>query len=132
MSNVQPQAIEIDPHDIDFTPHHSSDAKDFFQSDRDIAIQKARDDKRARLTASPLGSPIKVASKVLALVVQGGSATVSDNLADLSLDSSNSGLTDRNFIYTAESGHVARRVSAKVLLSPFTVSPNINLFLLDW
>ncbi|KAJ3415211.1 cop9 signalosome complex subunit [Chytridiales sp. JEL 0842] len=107
----------IDPHDIDFTPHTSSDSKDFFQSDRDIALQKAKEEKKAKLTASPLGNPISVPSKILDLhVIHPRSNRLDNTLASLSLasaDAKDSDASSSGFAFTAESGHVARRINLK-------------------
>ncbi|TPX30486.1 hypothetical protein SmJEL517_g05948 [Synchytrium microbalum] len=80
--------------DIDLTPHVSTDAGNFFQSDRDIAKQEARDLKKSIHANS--GLPISIPSKVLDLQFAG---TGSD--ADLS--------ANKLYAYVAESGHVARK-----------------------
>ncbi|KAJ3190236.1 hypothetical protein HDU85_000529 [Gaertneriomyces sp. JEL0708] len=70
-------------------PNISSDAQNFFQSDRDLEIEQNRQRKKAESAAKDApGKPITLSSKVLSVSLS----------------------NDRKTAYTAESGHVARKV----------------------
>lgn len=80
--------------DADVGPNVSSDAGNFFQSDRDLEIERAREQKKAdSLAKNAPGNPIITSSKVLAL-------TLTETQPDCA--------------YVAESGHVARKIDLKV------------------
>nr|KAJ3419661.1 hypothetical protein HK105_006692 [Polyrhizophydium stewartii] len=100
----------------DFGPNVSSDADNFFQSDRDIELQRARKEKERRFGAR--GRPLQLPSKVLALeLVQPPSVVVPDSaqLLDQAAADGANGLQELQEIevswaYVGESGHVARKV----------------------
>ncbi|KAJ3098108.1 hypothetical protein HDU96_000148 [Phlyctochytrium bullatum] len=86
-------------------PNTSTDARDFFQSDQDIRNHE-RLEKKRKLYADA-GSPITVASKVLAFLIP----VAADDLM-LMLDGAKQGESEKAPLvaYVGESGHVARRL----------------------
>ena len=109
----------MDVSQLDLTPNYSSEAKDFFQSDKDLAIQAAREEKRRRLIqestvhskSNPHSIPTitSVSSKVLALILVENTKTNSQAKDDESA----------TFAYVGESGHIARRFNLSVNISSF-------------
>ncbi|KAJ3012837.1 hypothetical protein HKX48_006068, partial [Thoreauomyces humboldtii] len=74
-------------------PNYSSDARNFFQSDRDLEIEKIRELKKLHSSSPDApGNPISLQSKVLAFVI---------------LEHEDK---DVNHAYIAESAHVARKI----------------------
>ncbi|KAI8816790.1 WD40-repeat-containing domain protein [Fimicolochytrium jonesii] len=78
-------------------PHYSSDAENFFQSDRDLEIARAREQKKTQLSGKKApGNPYQLTSKVLAF-------SIVENIP--------AGAAE--YAYIAESGHVARKIELK-------------------
>ncbi|KAJ1550936.1 hypothetical protein HK096_004129 [Nowakowskiella sp. JEL0078] len=80
----------------------TDDTDNFFQSDRDLAIQQARQLKKT--STSNAGTPFFLPSKILALEIINKSIA---NNTDRDDEDSGSAV----YAYTAESGHVARKVN---------------------
>ncbi|KAJ3183492.1 hypothetical protein HDU87_006811 [Geranomyces variabilis] len=74
-------------------PNYSTDPENFFQSDRDIELQRARNAKKAVSESTEArGSPVPLPSKVLTFELVPGAEDIA---------------------YIAESGHVARKLNLK-------------------
>ncbi|KAI8904206.1 WD40-repeat-containing domain protein [Powellomyces hirtus] len=83
--------------DVDLAPNFSSDPGNFFQSDRDLELERTRNLKKQESTAKDApGSPISLPSKVLAFTLVANTAN-----------------EQHQYAYIAESAHVVRKVDLK-------------------
>ena len=124
--STQPTAYQIPVEDIDFSPNISSEAENFFQTDADIARMAARQG----MVNFDKGQAIKVSSKVLDMCLGlrrsafASSATSVNTIEEASPAGEESKtmnaivVEDKALVgatlFTAESGHVARKINIEV------------------
>lgn len=87
----------------------STDAENFFQSDRDIELAKLRSEKRTSI-GKIAGKPIEIPSKIMDFVF----LSINDKICQK--------------IVTAESGHIARILDLSVRFFYYS----ITLFFVEW
>lgn len=124
--STQPTAYQIPVEDIDFSPNISSEAENFFQTDADIARMAAR----KGMVNFDKGQAIKVSSKVLdmclglrrsAFASSATSANTTEEVSPAGEESKTMNaivVEDKALVgatlFTAESGHVARKINVEV------------------